>query len=138
MLANELDDVLEGLGHQECAGPVKAGGHTGSATSDLGRQDLAHHQPGDRAETEREADYVDDEAGQRKPAVGHRVDVAVFHVEEAAEGYQGHYHANAAHVQENLATEAIDQGCSYECGAEVHDADYDGADVRVNCAACIL
>ena len=140
VLAQQPVDVLEGLGDDERAGPVETGGDAGGAAADLGRQDLAHHEPGDGPEAQGEADYVDDEARERQPAVlGHRgVHVHVLHEEEAPQGEQRDDHAHAAHVEEHLAAEPVDQSRRDEGRAEVDDADDYGAEVRVDRAAGVL
>lgn len=137
-MADQLDDVDEELGHQKGAGPIEARGHAGGAAPNFGRQNLAHHEPGDRAEPKRETNYVDDETRQRDVSVLRDVHILVLHIEENTKYEQGHKHADAAHVQEDLTAEAVDQGRSDEGRGKINYAYDDRADVRVDAAACVL
>lgn len=94
--------VLESLGHHESTRPVEGRGHRGRRATDFGRQNLAHHQPGNGSKAEGEAQDVDDEAAQGQPAQVADLGAMRLAVEEAAQHKQRDDHGYAGHIQEDL------------------------------------
>jgi len=62
MRAYQIYNVLEGLRDNERTQPVEASDYARGHATDFRRQDLAHHQPGDRSEAQWEAYYVNNQA----------------------------------------------------------------------------
>ena len=132
------DDVLVRFRDDERARPVEGRGDAGGRAAYLDRQNLAHHQPRDRAESKREADHVNDQAQQRYPAERRHVRPSRLHVEERAEREQSQAHGYAAYVQQHFPAQFVYNGRGDERRDEVDDTDDDGGDVLVNAASGVL
>lgn len=94
--------ILERFGHHKRAGPVEGGCHRGSRATYLGWQNLAHHEPGNRTEAQREAQNVDNKATQWQPAHMGEIHALRLAVEEAAQHKERENHCHIGDIQQNL------------------------------------
>lgn len=101
-------------------------------------QDLAHHKPRYRPETDGETDYEKHETGQWQPPVLRNVGTAVLVVEERAECDQSDSHCRAGSVQQYFSAELIDKTGRYKSWQEIDDADNNRAQVFVDGASRFL
>lgn len=132
------DDVLVRFRDDERASPIEGRGDACRRATYLDRQDLAHHQPRDRAESQGEADHVNDQTDQWYPAERRHVRSGRLHVEERAEREQSHAHGYATYVQQHFSAQFVYNRRRDERRDEVHDTDDDGGEVLVNAASSIL
>lgn len=101
-------------------------------------QNFAHHQPRNGPEADGESDDKEHEADQWQPSVLRHVVSVFLVVEKRAERDERDGHGRAGGVQQYFPAEFIDESRCYERRYEVHDADYDGAQVFVNSATRLL
>lgn len=78
------------------------------------RQNLAHHEPRDRSETDGETDYEKHETDQWQPSVLRDVSTAVLVVKECAECDQSDCHRRAGSVQQYFSAEFVDKTGRYK------------------------
>ena len=112
-LADGRHQVREELGDQEGEGPVEGGGNGGGRASHLAREQLGHHQPGDRAEADGEGEDKDGERGDGEDLqlLGQRrVVLVLLDVEEGSEDGDGDEHEEGGEIEKHPPAWRIDLG----------------------------
>lgn len=100
--------VLELIGHGEGEDPVERCRDGAGHSFVLGGEDLAHHDPGDGAQSDGEDHDEDGEGDQREDAQVGQV-VGLLQVEVDAEADQADAHDERRDEEEDLATRSVDQ-----------------------------
>lgn len=90
--AERVEQILERLGHDEHQHVVLDAGERAGAALDLGREELAHHGPGDGSEAQGEHDNEEDDGGERDEAVGANVHPRLQQVEVHAQNGKAQCH----------------------------------------------
>ncbi|CAL7946700.1 unnamed protein product [Xylocopa violacea] len=136
--SDQRDDILVSFRNDERARPVEGGRDARGRTAYLNRQDLAHHQPRDRAESQGKSDHVNDQAQQWYPTERRYVRSTRLHVEERTEREQGQTHRHTAYVKQHLSTQFVDHRRRDERRDKVNDTHDDGGNVLVDAASSVL